>query len=455
MSQAKTARHLEAREAELSVLGAILLDDEALNRVSAQLAADDFYGPRHRVVFAAMLALAERGEPIDPFTLSADLDRAGKLDAIGGLAYLLELAEASATAVNIEHHATIVHEAAEVRRLVDTCRSIVAKADGGDYEATAGLFEAAQQAIFEVASRRVVAGLVPVKPVLKGAIEKIQAAYTNKQAVTGTPSGFTQLDALTAGLHAGELMILAARPAMGKTAFALNLAVNAARLGGVSVAIFSLEMPAAQLAARLLAGEARVDGERIKTGMLESGDIDRLLQAVKVLGQLGLHIDETPALSVMDLRAKCRRLAADKSQPKLGLVVIDYLQLMRGSARSNRGNREQEISEISQSLKALAKDLRVPVLALAQLNRGVETRANKRPMLSDLRESGAIEQDADLVMFCYRDEYYHEASDNKERAEIIIGKHRNGATGTVTLRFLKQWTKFEDMGSDAWAGGGR
>jgi replicative DNA helicase len=278
---------------------------------------------------------------------------------------------------------------------------------------------------------------------LKGAIEKVQHAYEVKSSVTGTPTGFLTLDARTAGLQPGDLLILAARPGMGKTALALNLATNAAMMGKHSVAVFSLEMPTVQLAGRILASEARVDGERMRTGHLSDGDIDRLLQAVKRMNQLPVFIDDTPSLSIMECRSKCRRLAADRTLPPLGLVVVDYLQLMKG--RANVKSREQEISEISRNLKALAKELSVPVMALSQLNRSVESRPNKRPQLSDLRESGAIEQDADIIMFVYRDEYYNEDSEDRGVAELIIGKNRSGSTGTCRLKFFKQWTRFDNL----------
>ncbi|MEZ4466880.1 MAG: replicative DNA helicase [bacterium] len=280
---------------------------------------------------------------------------------------------------------------------------------------------------------------------LKQAVEKVQRAYELKSSVTGTPTGFLALDARTAGLQAGDLIILAARPAMGKTALALNLATNAA-MHNRTVAVFSLEMPTVQLAARILASEARVDGERMRTGHLSDGDIDRLLQSVKRLNQLSVHIDDTPSLSVMECRSKCRRLASERTLPPLGLVVVDYLQLMKG--RAGIKSREQEISDISRNLKALAKELSVPVIALSQLNRGVESRPNKRPQLSDLRESGAIEQDADIIMFVYRDEYYNEDSEDRGIAEVIIGKNRSGSTGTAKLKFFKQWTRFDNLEQD-------
>lgn len=438
-----TARHLEAREAELSVLGGIMLDNSALDRVLPMLDAEDFHAPRNGHLYKTMKAVAEQGEPIDPVTLIQHLERTQELETVGGLEYVLGLTDAAATAVNIEHHARIVHDAAEVRRLVTVCVGIAQKAQTGDYDDSSVLFDEAQQAVYEIGAERKTAAFTPMNAALKLAIEKVQKAYEEKSAVTGTPSGFTDLDIKTAGLHGGDLIILAARPAMGKTALALNIASNAARLGGGTVAIFSLEMPTIQLAARMLASEARVDGERMKTGQLTDGDIDRLLQSVKRMNNWSIHIDDTAGISVMEARAKTRRLASDKSLPPLSLVVIDYLQLMKG--RADIKSREQEISDISRNLKGLAKELGVPVMALSQLNRGVESRPNKRPMLSDLRESGAIEQDADIIMFVYRDEYYNEDTEDKGLAELILGKHRSGSTGTVKLKFFRQWTRFDNL----------
>ncbi len=437
------AAHLEAFDAELSVLGGVFLENQALDRIMPILDQADFNAPRHGLVYGQMLVLAEQGQPIDPVTVTQALEKAGQIAAAGGPEYVADLAEAAATAANIEHHANLVHEAAEIRRLIAACEGIVDKARGGDYDDPTRLFDEAQQAVYEVGAARNTRHFMPMNAALKEAIEKVQKAYEAKVAVTGTPSGFSALDAKTAGLHGGDLIILAARPAMGKTAFALNIAVNAAKHGGGSVAVFSLEMPTVQLAARMLASEARVDGERMKTGHLTDGDIDRLLQSVKRMNNLSIHIDDTAGISVMEARSKCRRLASDQSAPPLSLVVIDYLQLMKGGA--NIRSREQEISDISRNLKGLAKELNVPVIALSQLNRSVESRPNKRPQLSDLRESGAIEQDADIIMFVYRDEYYNEDSEDKGLAEIIVGKHRSGSTGTIKLKFFRQWTRFDNL----------
>ena len=438
------ARHLEVREAELSVLGAILLDPDAFDLVGPSLQAEAFHAPRNRTVYGAMRALSAAGDPIDVVTLAEHLERAGELDAIGGFGYLAQLAEASASSVNIEHHAGLVLEAHQTRRLVSELERLVKLARSGDYATQAALVDEAQRAVLAATEHRGMETLVQVRTGLRAAVERVQLAYTTRSPVTGTPSGFSDLDGKLSGLHPGQLLILAARPAMGKTALAMNLAVNAARLGGGSVVVFSLEMPTIELCARMLAAEARIDGERMKTGFLGDGDIERLVQGCRALSGIPLHIDDAPAMSPESLRAKCRRVATAKGAPPLSLVVVDYLQLLKVERRKG-GSREQEIAEISRSLKALAKDLGVPVLALSQLNRGVESRPNKRPGLADLRESGAIEQDADVVMFCYRDEYYNESSEDKGVAEVIIGKNRSGSVGTVKLKFTPAWTRFDDL----------
>ena len=440
------ARHLEAREAELSVLGAILLDNGAYDRVAEFLADDDFYVPAHKLVFEQMRLLSEEDQPIDTVTLSAGLEQRGQLDDAGGIDYLISLDQTAATAINIEHHARIVHESAEIRRLISTCTSVVEKAQTGDYEDTTRLFDEAQALIYELGQNQRSKSFTDLPTALKAVVEKVQKAFEAKSSVTGVPTGFIDLDRMTAGLQGGDLLILAARPAMGKTAFALNLASNGASLGHCTVAIFSLEMPTTQLAARLLACESRVDSERMRTGHLSDGDIDRLLQAVKRMNDWSVHIDDTAGLGVMELRAKCRRLASDRNIPDLGLVIIDYLQLMKG--RPGIRSREQEISDISRNLKSLAKELDVPVIALSQLNRGVESRPNKRPLMSDLRESGAIEQDADIIMFVYRDEYYNPDTEDQGVTEIIIGKQRNGPIGTCKLRFFKEWSRFDNLQLD-------
>ena len=439
------ARHLEAREAEQAVLGAILLDNTALDRIGDVVDTEDFYAPRNRMLYEQMLLIAERNDPIDHVSLTNALEQNGDLEAIGGMDYILELDRLSGTTVNIEHHAKLVHGHAEVRRLMTACNGIIEKAQGGDYDDGDELLDEAQQAIYEIGSRQRQGGFIKMDDALKTVIDKVQDAFKSSSSVTGTPTGFLDLDRQTAGWQAGDLIILAARPAMGKTAFALNLASNAAHLGKCTAAVFSLEMPTPQLAARMLACEARVDSERMRTGNLSEGDIDRLLEGVRGMRDWSVHIDDSPGVSVMEIRSKCRRLASDRKLPDLGLVVIDYLQLMRGRSGVSR---EQEISEISRNLKSLAKELKTPVIALSQLNRGVESRPNKRPLISDLRESGAIEQDADIVMFVYRDEYYNEDTEDVGLAEIIIGKQRNGPIGMTKLKFFKEWSRFDNLQRD-------
>ncbi len=441
------SRHLEAQEAELSVLGGILLDNGVFDLVAGVLGADDFFALRNRHVFKHMVALQHQQQPLDAVTLATALEQAGELEDAGGRDYLLTLSQATATAVNIEHHARIVREAADTRRLVQVCAGIVERAQGGDYEDTHRLFDEAQQAVFEIGQTRTRKQFTGMSEALKRVVERVKRAYEEKRAVTGVPTGFYLLDKMTSGLQGGDLIILAARPAMGKTALALNLATNAASLGGISVALFSLEMPTVQLGARMLASESRIDSERMRNGQLTEGDIDRILQGFKRMQDWPVFIDDTPAITVMEARSKCRRLASDKSIAPLGLILIDYLQLMKGPPHIH--SREQQISDISRNLKGLAKELEVPVVALSQLNRGVESRPNKRPLLSDLRESGAIEQDADIIMFVYRDDYYNEDSEDAGLAEVIVGKNRSGSTGTAKLKFTKQWTRFDNLQPDS------
>ncbi len=435
-------RHLEAKEAETAVLGAIFLDSNAFDRVSESITHVDFFSPRNQLIFEQMGQLRDVGEPIDTVTLATALEQGGQLEAAGGMDYLLSLDSASASTLNVEHHASIVHEMAEIRRLISTCAKVMEQAHTGDYEHAERLFDEAQAAIFEVGASARKGSFTVMKEALKTVIEHVQAAFESKAAVTGTGTGFIDLDRKTSGLQGGDLIVLAGRPGMGKTAFALNLASNAAIHSKVSVGVFSLEMPTRQLAARLLACEARVDSEKMRSGSLAEGDIDSLLQAVRSMNDWSIHIDDTPGVTVMEIRSKCRRLASDRNLPPLGLIVIDYLQLMQG--RANR-SREQEISEMSRSLKSLAKELNVPIIALSQLNRGVEGRPNKRPLMSDLRESGAIEQDADIIMFVYRDEYYNEDTEDQGLCEIIIAKQRNGPIGTTKLKFFKEWSRFDNF----------
>ena len=435
------ARHLEAQEAEQSVLGSVMLDNSALDRVGASLDAGDFYAPKHACVWRAMLALAQAGEPIDVVTLVQHLEQRQEMAEAGGLDYVLSLTEASATAVNVEHHAGIVRDAADVRRMASAAHRIAIRASSGDYDSAAAFIDEAQQAVFDVGSDRGSQSMTALQPALMANIQAIQKAYESKAVVTGTPTGFTDLDEILSGFQPGTLNILAARPAMGKSAMAAAFAAATASIAGGSVAIFSLEMPAEEYSNRMLHAEARVDSRKSKSGHIGDGDIDRLLQSTKRMAGWSVHIDDCAAATVMNIRSGCRRIAADKSLPPLALVVIDYLQLMGGSGQS----REQEVSGISRGLKNMAKELGVPVIALAQLNRGLESRTDKRPMLSDLRESGAIEQDADVVMFVYRDEVYNPETADAGIAELIVRKHRAGATGTVRLRWTPEWTRFDSL----------
>ena len=441
----------QSLEAEESVLGGVLLDNTAIDRVLEFVRPDDFYREAHRRIFRAMLALAEKSEPVDLVTLAEVLRQRGELQDVGGAAHLAELAERVPTAANAAHYAKIVREKAILRSLITTATDIVTNG----YEDTRDvkdLLDRAEQSIFQISEREVKPAFVRMDSLMTDTFKIVEKLHQQKQAVTGVTSGFADLDHLTAGLQPSDLVIIAARPSMGKTAFALNIAANAALRGGTGVAVFSLEMSKEQLALRMLCSEARVDLARVRTGHLQPGELGDLAQSAHVLISTPIYIDDTPAITVLELRAKSRRLWRDPNS-KLGLILVDYLQLMRSS--EGKDSREQEISEISRSLKALAKELQVPVIALSQLNRQVESRSPAVPRLSDLRESGAIEQDADVIMFIYRDDVYNEDSDRKGTADIIIAKQRNGPIGKVELAVLRQYTRFEnrEMIPDDAAGG--
>jgi replicative DNA helicase len=442
----------QSLEAEESVLGGVLLDNTAIDRVLEFVRADDFYREAHRRIFRAMLGLAERNEPVDLVTLSESLRQRGELQDVGGASYLAELAERVPTAANVNHYARIVREKAILRALINTATEI-ASAGYQDQRDVKDLLDRAEQSIFQISEREVKPAFVRMDALMTDAFKTVEKLHQQKQAVTGVTTGYVDLDRLTAGLQPSDLIIIAARPSMGKTAFALNIAANAARRGDVGVAVFSLEMSKEQLALRMLCAEARVDLSRVRTGHLAPGELGDLAQSAHILISQPIYIDDTPAITVLELRAKARRLWRDP-QSKLGLIVVDYLQLMRSS--EGKDSREQEISEISRSLKALAKELHVPVIALSQLNRQVENRSPPVPRLSDLRESGAIEQDADVIMFIYRDEAYNEDSDRKGLADIIIAKQRNGPTDKLELAFLREYTRFEnrEMVPESAAGGG-
>jgi replicative DNA helicase len=430
----------QSLEAEESVLGGMLIDNTALDRVVEVLQPDDFYRGAHRKIYRAMLELSERNEPADLITLSEVLRTRGELADVGGSSFLAELAERVPTAANVMHYARIVRERAVVRGLITAATDIASRG----YEATEDvkeLLDRAEQSIMAIADREVKAAFVRMDDLVVKTFHMVERLHQQKEAVTGVTTGFHDLDRLTAGLQPSDLIIVAARPSVGKTALCLNMAVNAALHGHVGVAVFSLEMAKEQLALRMLCSEARIDLGSVRTGRINDGQLGEIAHAAHVLAAAPIYIDDTPALSVLELRAKARRLKRDPDT-KLGLIMVDYLQLMRGS--ESKDSREQEISEISRSLKALAKELNVPVLALSQLNRKVEDRNPPIPRLADLRESGALEQDADVIAFIYRDAAYDEDSAKKGLTEIIIAKQRNGPTGSVELTFIREYTRFED-----------
>jgi replicative DNA helicase len=427
-------------EAEQSLLGGIMVDSSGLPAALEILKGDEFYKESHRIIFTTFQDLFEKNEPIDILTVTNLLDNRKQLESVGGASYLAALIDAMPTSSNVGAYAKIVSEKAVLRRLIQTANEILSFAYGGG-RTSEEVLDSAEAAIFKVAERRIRNSYFPLKEVIKKNIESIERYQEYRESVTGVPSGYRDLDKLTAGFQKSDLIILAARPSMGKTALGLCLTRNAAMEAGVPVGFFSLEMSKEQLAMRLLCSEARVDSHKIRTGFLSRQECGKLLQAAGLYMDVPIYIDDTPGISTLELRAKARRMMADQG---LGLIVVDYLQLMRGRSVERR---EQEISEISRSLKGLAKELDIPVIALAQLNRKVEERTDKRPMLSDLRESGAIEQDADVIAFIYRDEVYSKAACKEPGvAEIIIGKQRNGPAGeTVKLAYINTYTRFENL----------
>lgn len=427
-------------EAEQSVLGAVLFDNEALPKALETLSADDFYKETHRRLFRAMIDLFDKNEPIDIITLSDHLKKNNELDAVGGIAYLSLLANSVPTSANIRYHAKIVREKGLLRALIQTATQITARVYEDSLDADE-MVDQAEHMIFDIAEKRTKTSFASMDSIIKDSIKMIEQLYDKKEAITGIPSGFKDLDEMTSGFQPSDLIIIGGRPGMGKTAFALNIAQHVGVELKEPVAIFSLEMSKEQLAMRMLCSEGMVDASRVRKGFLSREDWPKLTSAAGRLAESPLFIDDSSAISVLEVRAKARRLK--KEHRGLSLVVVDYLQLMR--SRGNFERREQEISEISRSLKALAKELRVPVIALSQLNRAVEQRSERKPTLADLRESGAIEQDADVIIFLYRDEVYNKASQKKGTAEIIIAKQRNGPTGTVNLQFQSTMTRFSDL----------
>lgn len=428
-------------EAEQAVIGSMFTDKEAVSSSIEVLKEEDFYREDNRLIYSAMLNLYNRAEPIDLITVKSELELMGKFEQVGGFEYLAELPEKVPTTANIAKYIKIVEEKSVLRNLIKTANEII-ELGYDTTEEVENIMESAEKKIFNLMQNKDQKGYRPIKDILVDSFTQLEELYNRKQHITGVPTGFTDLDYRTAGLHGSEFILIAARPAMGKSAFALNIATNAALRGNAPVAIFSLEMSKEQMVNRILCSEAMVDSNKVRTGKLEDEDWAKLAEAIGPLSETGIYVDDTPGISVMEIRAKCRKLKLEKN---IGLVVIDYLQLIQGSNRTRGGSREQEIAEISRSLKILAKELDVPVIALSQLSRAVEQRPDHRPMLSDLRESGSIEQDADIVMFLYRDDYYNEDSERKNIAEVIIAKHRGGSTGTVDLGWLGSYTKFVNL----------
>jgi len=437
-------------EAEQSVLGGLMLDNAAWDRVADVVSEQDFYRRDHRLIFQAVGALSEESRPFDVVTLAEWLESHGCLDEAGGLAYLGELARNTPSAANIVAYADIVRERAVLRGLIAVGTDIANSGFSTEGRSAAQLLDLAEQRVFEIAERgaRGRAGFFPIKEVLVNVMDRIDTLFHRESAITGVATGFTDLDERTSGLQPSDLIIVAGRPSMGKTALAMNVVEQAAIKDRLAVGVFSMEMSAEQLTMRMLSSLGRIDQHKVRTGRLDDDDWPRLTSALTILNDTEVYIDDTPALTPMELRARCRRLKREKD---LGLVVVDYLQLMQ--VPGTKENRATEISEISRSLKALAKELNVPVMALSQLNRSLESRVDKRPVMSDLRESGAIEQDSDLILFIYRDEVYNENSEHKGKAEIIIGKQRNGPIGKITLTFLGQHTRFENYIPEDYGGG--
>ena len=435
-------------EAESSVLGGLLLDNKSWEQVADLLSEGVFYRYEHRQVYLSIQALINASRPADVITVYEHLQSIGKAEEVGGLGYLNALAQYVPSASNIRRYAEIVRERAILRKLVTASDEIATNAFNTQGKPVPQILDEAEQKIFQIGEEgsRLKQGFQSMDQLAVNLLDRVNQMADSPNDITGVPSGFVDFDKMTSGMQAGDLIVLAARPSMGKTALAINIAEHVALNEGLPVAVFSMEMGASQLAIRIVGSIGRIDQQRLRTGKLNQEEWPRLAEAIEKLRNVSLHIDETPSLTPMELRANARRLA--RTCGKLGLIVVDYLQLMSGNTSSNNGdNRATEIGEISRGLKMLAKELQCPVIALSQLNRSVETRTDKRPMMSDLRESGAIEQDADVIMFIYRDDYYHKDSKEPGVAEIIIGKHRNGPTGTVKLAFLKPLTRFESLAS--------
>lgn len=427
-------------EAEMAVLGAILLDGEALITAMERIASEDFYRTTHQYIFEAMIEIAEANEPVDLVTLTSRLQDKKQLDEVGGVSFLSDLANSVPTAANVDYYAQIVEEKSMLRRLIRAATNIATDGYASEDDVSA-LLSDAEARIMEISNRRTGNGFVAIKDVLMEVFDRVEfLSQQQKGGATGIPSGFIDLDKMTSGFQRSDLIIVAARPSVGKTAFALNVAQNIGVRARETVAIFSLEMGAAQLVQRMICAEGNIEANALRNGDMKNDDWEKLTMAIGALSEANIYIDDSASVTVTDIRAKCRRLKKEKG---LGMILIDYLQLIAGRGKGD--NRQQEVSEISRTLKQIARELNVPVIALSQLSRGVEQRQDKRPMMSDLRESGSIEQDADIVAFLYRDDYYDKESEKKNIIEIIIAKQRNGPVGTVELAFLKHYNKFVSL----------
>ncbi|MCI0653855.1 MAG: replicative DNA helicase [Methylococcaceae bacterium] len=453
-SEAKPAFDLppHSLQAEQSVLGGLMLDNRSWDSIADRVGEEDFYRKEHRLIFRAIRKLAEKDSPFDVITLSEILERENALGDAGGLRYLGTLAKDTPSAANIISYADIVRERSVLRQLIHVGTEISNAAFRTQGRGTTELLEFAEQKVFAIAEQRQrgSSGFVGIKTLLAKAVDRVEKLYQQEGSLTGAGTGFNDFDAMTSGLQPSDLIIVAGRPSMGKTSFAMNMAEHIAIKGDKPVAVFSMEMPGEQLAMRMMSSLGRIDQHKVRTGKLEDDEWPRLTSAINILAEARLFIDDTPAMTPTEVRARARRLTREQGQ--LGLIVLDYLQLMQ--APENAENRVAEISHISRTLKALARELDVPVVALSQLNRNLEQRPNKRPVMSDLRESGSIEQDADVIVFIYRDEVYHEDSPDKGSAEIIISKQRNGPIGTSRLTFLGQYTRFENFVSNSYGGEG-
>jgi replicative DNA helicase len=429
-------------DAEQSVLGGLLLDNQRWDSIADRISVDDFYRREHRLIFKAIAALSEENSPADVITVSEHLESTGELESAGGLSYLGSLANNTPSAANVAAYADIVRERSILRQLLNVARDVTETAYNPEGRSAGEVLDLAEKKIFDISEQRARrrGGVESIATILTKTVDRIDELYRTQGSITGVPTGFTDLDDKTSGLQPSDLVIIAGRPSMGKTTLAINMAENAAVGHKIPVAIFSMEMPGTQLAMRMMASLGRINSHRLRTGKLDDEDWPRLTSAVTLLSDAPIFIDDTPALTPMELRARSRRI---KREHGLGLIIVDYLQLMQ-AADANNENRATEISAITRSLKSLAKELSVPVIAMSQLNRSLESRTDKRPVMSDLRESGAIEQDADVILFIYRDEVYNEDSPDKGTAEIIIGKQRNGPIGKVKMTFLGEYTKFEN-----------